>query len=298
MSSPTDLLEVTDGLLRQWPLPSAEGGDKEDRGQVLIVGGSLQNPGGAMLAAAGAMRCGAGKVQIATVESAAVDVAVAMPEMFVQGLPQTEDGALSAAGADLVAELAESADAVLVGPGITDGKQCSELLGRVLPALRPETFVVLDAFALAHVGDHPDCLTRFGGNAVLTPNTKEAALMAGQEQESVEADPGAAARRAAAAYQAIVVVGGSESWIANPAGKLWRDSAGGIGLAGAGSGDALAGVVAGLGARGAEPAQAAVWAAHLHGRAGDRLAARLGRLGYLAREVVDEVPLVLVEIEA
>lgn len=293
-----DPIEVTTGLLHEWALPSAEGGDKEDRGQVLVVGGSLQNPGGAMLAAAGAMRCGAGKVQIATVAGAAVTVAAAMPETFVEGLPQTDEGALSAGGADKLAELAQAADAVLVGPGVTDGKQCSDLLAQLLPALPASTFVVLDAFALAHVGEHPGCLARFGGNAVLTPNTREAALMAGEDEAGVKADPGAAALRAAAAYGATVLVGAGQSWIGDPSGRLWRDSAGGIGLAGSGSGDALAGVVAGLAARGADPAQAAVWAAHLHGRAGDRLAARFGRLGYLAREVVDEVPLVLVEIEA
>src|SRR5947209_11964443 len=244
-----DLVEVTTGLLHGWALPDAEGGDKEDRGQVLVVGGSMQNPGGAMLAAAGAMRCGAGKVQVATVQGAAVSVATVMPEIFVQGLPQTDEGALSAEGAGQVVELAQAADAVLVGPGVTDGEQCSALLAQLLPALKPETLVVLDAFALAYVGEHPDCLSRFNGNAVLTPNTKEAALMSGEDQDKVEADPGAAALRAAAAYHATVLVGAGESWIADPQGRLWRDSAGGIGLAGSGSGDALAGVVAGLAAR-------------------------------------------------
>ena len=295
---PSEVQQVTTLLLRQWPLPGHGGGDKEDRGQVLVVGGAEQTPGAVLLAATAALRCGAGKLQVATVASTAVNVATALPEAFVQGLPQTRDGALAASGVDRLVELAGAAQAVLVGPGVTDGDACSAILEVLLPALPPEITVVLDAFALAHVGDHPDCLRRFEGNVVLTPNTKEMALMAGLEQQAVEDDPGAAARHGAEKYGAVVSVGASQSWIASPQGDLWCDSAGGVGLAASGSGDALAGIVVGLAARGASAAQAAVWAAHLHGRAGDRLAARTGRLGYLAREVVDEVPLVLTELEA
>jgi hydroxyethylthiazole kinase-like uncharacterized protein yjeF len=279
-------------------LPSPEGGDKEARGQVLVVGGSLQNPGAVMLAAVAAMRCGAGKLQIATVEGAAPSVAPLVPEAFVQGLPQTAEGAVSGAGGAKAAELAAGARAVLVGPGVTDGAECSALLETLLPAIPDDAVVVLDAYALAHVGEHRDSLHRFGGRAVVTPNMKELALMSGVERDEVEKDPAGFAHRAAVELGATVLLGGTESWVADPDGRVWCDTTGGIGLAGSGSGDAQAGLVAGLAARGATPTQAAVWAAHVHGRAGDRLAARLGRLGYLAREVVDEIPLVLVEIEA
>ncbi len=298
MSSTDETRQVTPLLLQEWPLPGAGGGDKEDRGQVLVIGGAAQTPGAVILSATAALRCGAGKLQVATVHSTAIHVATAVPEAFVQGLPQTADGALSADGAERLVQLAGDAQAVLVGPGITDGDACSALLDVLLPQLSTDTKVVLDAFALAHVGDHPDCLSRFAGQVVLTPNVKEMALMAELDQETVEADPGAAARLGAARFRAVTSVGAAQSWIASPQGVLWCDSAGGVGLAASGSGDAMAGIVVGLAARGADAAQAAVWAAHLHGRAGDRLAARTGRLGYLAREVVDEVPRVLTEIEA
>lgn len=293
-----DPVQVTSGLLRQWSLPGLQDADKEDRGQVLVVGGAVQTPGAVLLAATAALRCGAGKLQIATARTVAPILAVAIPEAFVEGLPETARGGVSAAAAEAVIELAEAAQAVLVGPGLTDGDECSALLDRLLPALRPETTVVLDAFALAHVGKHPECLYSFDGNVVLTPNTKELALMTGQDSSIVSKDLAGAAQRAAATFRAVVSAGGSQSWIAAPDGRLWCDSAGGVGLAASGSGDAMAGVVVGLAARGADAAQAAVWAAHLHGRAGDRMAARTGRLGYLAREVIAEVPLVLTEIEA
>jgi NAD(P)H-hydrate repair Nnr-like enzyme with NAD(P)H-hydrate dehydratase domain len=94
-----------------------------------------------------------------------------------------------------------------------------------------------------------------------------------------------------------VVSGGAETWTACPDGRLWCDQTGGHGLAVSGSGDVFAGIVAGLTARGAAPEQAAVWASQLHGRAGDRLAAAVGRVGYLAREIPAEVPHALAEIE-
>jgi NAD(P)H-hydrate repair Nnr-like enzyme with NAD(P)H-hydrate dehydratase domain len=94
-----------------------------------------------------------------------------------------------------------------------------------------------------------------------------------------------------------VSCGGPESWTATADGRLWWDQTGGAGLAVSGSGDVFAGIVTGLAARGAEPEQAAVWASQLHGRAGDRLAATVGRIGYLAREIPAEVPRVLAEIE-
>ena len=96
---------------------------------------------------------------------------------------------------------------------------------------------------------------------------------------------------------ATVALGGATSWVASPSGRLWRDESGGAGLGVSGSGDVRAGVTAGLLARGAEPDQAAVWAAHLHGRAGERLAASVGTLGFLARELPAEIPRVQAEIE-
>ena len=95
----------------------------------------------------------------------------------------------------------------------------------------------------------------------------------------------------------MVSIGGPVSFIATPDGDLWADHSGVAGLGVSGSGDVRAGIVAGLLARGAEPAQAAVWAAHLHGRAGERLASTVGRLGFLARDLPAQVPGLLLEIE-
>jgi hydroxyethylthiazole kinase-like uncharacterized protein yjeF len=286
-------VEVTPGLLKGWPIPSpGDGGTKESRGQVLVVGGAAQTPGAVLLAAVASLRAGGGKLTIGTVASTAAPLAVAVPEALVEGLPETEGGSIAVDAADGVAGMAESARAVLFGPGMTDEDACCDLLGAVLPRMSGAV-VVLDALALAHLERDPDALRPFEGRAVLTPNRQELSLMLGVASGSIEDDPEGAVRDAASRYGAVVSLGGGESRVAAPDGTVWRETTGGIGLGVSGSGDCAAGVLVGLLARGADVAQAAVWAAFLHGSAGDRLAARVGRLGYLAREIADEIPLVL-----
>ena len=123
------------------------------------------------------------------------------------------------------------------------------------------------------------------GRVVLTPNPTEAAYALHIEEDEVDEDPAGAAADLAGRARAVVGLGGATSWIAAPDGRLWRDESGTAGLGVSGSGDVRAGITGGLLARGADPAQAALWAAWLHGRAGERLASSVGRLGFLAREL-------------
>jgi ADP-dependent NAD(P)H-hydrate dehydratase len=285
---------ITPALLREWALPDP-GTSKETRGRTLVVGGHVETPGAVLLAAEAALRCGAGKLQVATVADVAPHLAVAMPEALVRGLPQTPDGDIAPQAADRILDLADGCAAVLLGPGMGDVEVVGELLARIVPQL--DGTVVLDAAALAHASSSPDALARLGGRCALTPNPHELALALDVEQEAVDADAAGHALRLARATGAVVSCGGPETTIAHPDGRLWLDASGGVGLAVSGSGDVHAGIVVGLAARGATPEQAAAWAAHLHGRAGDRLAADVGPLGFLAREVAAEVPRVLAEID-
>jgi len=106
----------------------------------------------------------------------------------------------------------------------------------------------------------------------------------------VEDAPSAVAREAAARFGAVIVLKGAESWIATPEGALYRYDGGNVGLATSGSGDTLAGIVTGLAARGAPPLHAVIWAVYLHGSAGRALARRIGPLGFLAHELLAELP--------
>lgn len=296
MSGTATVTPVTSGLLREWPLPAA-GGDKESRGRTLVIGGSATTPGAVVLAAEAALRTGAGKLQVATVSSVSAAMAVAMPETLVRGLPETPGGDIDAACADELIEMAQQCSAVLLGPGIMDVDAAMALVGALVPRL--STTLVLDALALAWLGrQRIDGLHHLDGRAVLTPNPKELALTLGIEPADVDADPAGAALELARRTRAVVSCGGALSIVAAPDGRLWSDDAGGTGLGVAGSGDVQAGIVTGLAARGADVEKAAVWAAHVHGRAGDRMATEVGRLGFLARELPACIPRVLSELEA
>jgi ADP-dependent NAD(P)H-hydrate dehydratase len=295
MSRPQpDATLITPQVLRGWRLPEPTGG-KESRGSILVVGGSTETVGAVLLAAEAALRSGAGKLQVVVPSKVAPHVSISLPEALVRGVPSTEAGAIRASSAELILDLAQRASAVLIGPGMADEPETRGLVEQLLPEL--EGPVALDALGLAAVTADPGCLHHLGGRVVLTPNPTELAIALHVEQEEVDSDEPAAARRLAEQAHATVGLGGATSWVATPDGRLWEDESGGAGLGVSGSGDARAGVVAGLLARGADPAQAAVWASYLHGRAGERLAATVGRLGFLARELPPEIPRVIAEVD-
>ncbi|WP_119155469.1 NAD(P)H-hydrate dehydratase [Caldimonas tepidiphila] len=280
---------LDDEALRGWPLPSPEhGGDKEARGRVLVIGGSREMPGAASLAATAAFRAGAGKVTVATGASIAPLVATVLPEARVIGLPETDENGLWPSELDAIAEMAQRADALLVGPGMQDEPSVCAFVAALLPRLGRGTPVLLDAAAMGIARTAPGVLRAAG--ALLTPHAGEMARLLGRDKEAVAASPVDTVLEAARQWQAVVALKGAVTHIATPDGTLWRHERGNVGLAISGSGDTLAGLVAGLLARGADPVQALAWGVALHARAGERLADRMGPIGYLPRELAAEVP--------
>jgi ADP-dependent NAD(P)H-hydrate dehydratase len=290
---------IKPALLRRWPLPWPDaGGDKEERGRVLVVAGSPEMPGAAVLAATAALRAGAGKLQIATAASVARAVAVSVPEARVFALPEAGGGALEAAGVESIADYLREARAVLVGPGMCGGAAIARLVAALVPLLAGAA-LVLDADALNALEGEPGLLKDLRGRAILTPHATEMSEITGRDEESIRRDPARAARDAADRFGAVVALKGRETFVAAPgAAEVYVNRAGNVGLATSGSGDALAGFVAGLCARGAAPQQATAWGVFLHAKAGERLARRHGTLGYLARELLDELPAAMARLEA
>jgi ADP-dependent NAD(P)H-hydrate dehydratase len=287
-----DVTEVSTGLLRSWPLPAAAG-DKNSRGRVLVVGGSRQTPGAVLLAAEAALRTGAGKVQVVTVTSVAIALAVLLPECLVTPAPETEDGELGDGAAELVLERSEKVDAVLLGPGIMQPETGERLRRRVLPSL--EHGVVLDALGLSGLRDDPDVSKDRSdrvGQVVLTPNAGEVHLALADEPD-VPQDEGDASAYLARLTGMTVTSGSEVTWTVTADGRRWRDHSGPPGLAAAGSGDVKSGIITALLARGASPEQSGVWGSHLHALAGEALARQAGPVGFLARELAPQLPAIL-----
>lgn len=285
-------IAVTQAMLRRIPLPQPDAeGDKDTRGRVLVVGGGAQTPGAILLAGVAALRAGAGKLQLATVRSAAAALGVAVPESLVMALAEARTGEISGdAAARQLTDRAGDVDALLLGPGMSNDRAAHALLRVLARRMREGAVLVLDAAAIIAASRAAAALRALGGNAVLTPHAGEMASLMGVPKDAIEDDPAAFARQAAARFGVVVALKGPETWIAEPDGTLYRYAGGTVGLATSGSGDTLAGIVAGLAARGATAAHAAVWGAFLHGAAGRSLTRRMGRVGFLARELLDEVP--------
>ncbi len=283
--------EILDrSLLRRFPLPEhPEDGDKEERGRLLVVAGSRELAGAALLAGMGGLRSGAGKLQIATGASVAIALSVAMPEARVVGCAETNEGCIAAGEVESLLKWVEEAQATVIGCGLQHGPALDALLDGLL-ASRLDRPLVLDAAVLGSLTSRAEALRAWPGGAVLLPHAREMARLLECEAETVEADPFAAARRAAETFGAVALIKGQYSYIVAPDGRAFRFTGGGVGLATSGSGDVLAGIVGGLAARGADPLTAALWGVHLHGEAGRVLARRIGRIGFLARELLDEVP--------
>ena len=286
-------LEVTAEFLRGNPLPLPQGEvDKDARGRVMVVGGHREVPGAALLAAVSVLRAGAGKVQVATCQSAALALGMAIPEARVFGLSETESGDIEAANAQAIVARTLDGEIMLLGPGMLDGAEAGQLAGSILSSLSEQNFVV-DAAALTGLAGQHDLFPRHAGRTVITPHAGEMASFLDVPIEEVQDDPVGAARQAAEATGAMVILKGSCTHIAVPHGEVWQCRQGNVGLATSGSGDTLAGVIAGLMARGAAPLLAAQWGVYLHAEAGQRLRQKHGLLGYLAREIPAEIPAIM-----
>jgi len=274
------------GALDAHPLPPVIDGEKETKGRILVIAGSREVPGAALLTATAAMRAGAGKLRIATVESVAVELGVVMPEAMVAGVPE-DDGGFAASAVESLADQAKDVDAVVAGPGMKRNAACRPLARALLKSDVP---LALDVALLKALTQQDESR---GIAPVLLPDKDELASLLDCDEGEIERDRVGCGRRAADRYRSIVLVKGVTSHVVCPDGHFWTYEGGAPGLGVSGSGDVLAGIVGGLLARGAEPLNALLWAVWLHGEAGAQLAKKIGPIGFLAREIADEIPALL-----
>lgn len=288
----TRVTPLTLDELRQSPLPAVEEADKDAHGRLLLIAGSTQTPGSAVIAATAALRSGCGKVSIATVEPMAPHIAMAVPEALVVALPTGRDGGISRSAADgLRDRIVEfDYDAVVAGPGMKQGKPCGLLARHLLEAGLDR--LTLDAALLYALPPH-EGTARTAPTSILLPHDREMAALIGCDEDYVARQPLHCGMECAKRYDALVLVKGAESHIVTPDGRAWKYPGGGPGLGVSGSGDSLAGIVGGLTARGADTLTALLWAVWLHGEAGRALGERIGTVGFLAREIPAEVPALL-----
>ena len=254
-------------------------------GRVLVVAGSAAYPGAAILAASAAYRAGAGLVTLATPASLIPALVSAMPE--VTYLPLDGAGDLAAIEAAL-----PPCDALLIGPGLGQADDRVALVRALLrsPGLRGLRGVVVDADGLNALAGS-DWSADLPANVVVTPHPGEMARLTSRDIEAVQGGRLAIAQESAAAWGATVVLKGANTVVASPEGATRVSAIAHAALATAGTGDVLAGALAGLLAQGLPPLDAATLAVYLQGNAGERAARSMGSAGATAGDVLRELAL-------
>lgn len=185
---------IDPGYLRANPPPEPdEGGDKHSRGRVLVVAGSVEVPGAALLAGLGALRAGAGVLQIATCKSNAAQLGIAMPEAMVVGCRETAGGEIDPNSTPRLAELANEADAVLLGPGLMDEMAVAELRAGLMSQAAGPVYV-LDASAFTSLRRGQEIARTYGRQMILTPHAGEMAKYLQRDKGGVDEDPLTAAQ--------------------------------------------------------------------------------------------------------
>jgi ADP-dependent NAD(P)H-hydrate dehydratase len=275
--------------LRKHPLPDIGGGQgKEERGRALAIGGSTFVPGAIRLTGEAALRAGAGKVQIGTVAESSTALGIAFPEAAIIRLPAI-DGEISVEATNALAPGCGNCDAMILGPGMIEQEHTSQLVSGLLGHVRGVPSII-DAGAMTALRGLD---LSAAGPLALTPHHGELAKMLEVEKQDIASAPARYAGQAAERFGAVVALKSAETFIADPERRVLRYVSPSSGLGTAGSGDVLAGVIGGLLARGTSLFDAVAWGVWLHGEAGKAASERHGSIGYLARELLDEVPKML-----
>jgi hydroxyethylthiazole kinase-like uncharacterized protein yjeF len=276
---------ITDAQLRRWPLPNPANRAKQRGARPRVDYRGRGGDAGSCDSREQLRRFALAREKFAwrLPKLRRLRLELLFPETFVLGI---SDGAGRDESFRAIIDSARNADAVLIGPGMRDIAAIRALLPELL-AIDTLAALVLDASAM---GIATEFLPHAGNvRTIVTPHAGEMASILAAESP----DAGPNAPDAAKRLDTIVVLKGEETLICSPDGSAYLNKRGNVGLATAGSGDVLAGIITGLCARGADPLHAAAWAVSIHARAGEKLAKRIGPLGYLARELVDEVPALL-----
>lgn len=265
------------------------GANKGTFGRVLAVAGSVNYAGAAFLACSGAIRSGAGLVTLASTGFVQAAVAAKLAEATYLPLPE-EDGSITTQSVEIISNEIKKYDVLLAGCGLGQTTPTVESVRALLLDNDSLPQAVIDAGALNILAGVPEWWRQMRGNVILTPHPGEMARLTGLTVEEVQKARLKTAGEAAVKWNKTVVLKGAFTVIATPDGSAVLNPAANPGLATAGTGDVLAGVIAGLAAQGLEPADAASCGVYLHAAAGETVRERLGDTGMIASDLLPVLP--------
>lgn len=280
-------VEEASAMLRERP---AEG-HKGTFGRVAVVAGSTGMTGAACLTATAALRSGAGLVTVGIPASLNHILENKLTEVMTKPLQDRGTGCLQEEAMDDILDLVRGADVLALGPGLGKSDAVLEILRNILGNI--DISIVLDADGLNNISRDISLLIKHTGPIVITPHPGEMARLTGLDVAQIVESPAEVAERFAQETGVVVLLKGATTVVCHPDGRIYFNTTGNSGMATAGSGDVLTGIIAGFIAQGYEPFEAAILGAFVHGYAGDLAADARGHAGMIAGDILDAVPLAL-----
>ena len=282
----SDLLEQT--LTDELPkLPQREAeSHKNDYGRALLIGGSTGLSGAITMSGLAALRGGAGLVQLGVPRAVQPIVAGYEPSYMVLGLPDDNEGRLSLAALGKIRELAESATALAIGPGIGRSSELVELVASLYQRVAQP--MVIDADGLNALAAQPEILSQPAGPRILTPHPGEFARLV-QDKDLTTDQQRRRAVELALKCGVVIVLKGHQTLVTDGR-RSGLNQTGNPGMATGGTGDVLTGLITALLCQNLPPWEAARLAAHLHGLAGDHAADEVGQVSLIATDLIDYLP--------
>lgn len=262
--------------------------NKGSFGKVLCVCGSMGMAGAAYLCAMGALRSGAGLVQLAVPDSVYLPVASKLDECMVYPQKSTADGSIAISALDDILSLAKSATAVVIGCGLSRNEETAALIRQLTEKI--ECPVILDADGINAFEGHINLLREISKKIILTPHPGEMSRLCGKTIPDIQNDRLDTALNFSKEFGVTLVLKGADTIIASKSGKAYVNPTGNPGMARGGSGDILAGMTAAFAAQGLDPDKAACCAAFIHGAAGDKAAKKLSQYGMIPTDMLKEIP--------
>ncbi len=270
--------------------------NKGSFGRVLVTAGSINYIGAAYLACCGAQRAGAGLVTLATAGSLQPILAAKLTEVTYLPLPESQPGFISVEAGDVITQHSNQYDVLLLGCGLGQDPSTVEFVSSLI--LEKELpLPVLDADAINILPKIPEWWQWLIDDAILTPHPGEMARLCGLSIDEIQADRLGITRRFAAEWHQTIVLKGAYTVIATTDGRCRVSPFANPGLSSAGTGDVLAGVIAGLVAQGLTPFDAASLGVFLHGQAGDTVRNEIGDTGMIASDLLPALPLTIKQLK-
>ena len=265
---------------------------KGNFGHIFILAGSARFSGAAVLCGEAAMRAGAGLVTLGIPESLSEDIIKIKPkEVMTFPLPETSDGTLSLSGYKKIKDFVKNTDVLAVGPGLTQNKSTQGLVRKVISII--DKPMVIDADGLNALVGHLKMLSTIHyplSAKILTPHPGEMARLMGASIKKVQAGRKDITKKFAKDYKVTLVLKGHNTVVADYHGNLYINKTGNPGMATAGSGDVLTGMIAAFLGQGLNQFEASKYAVYLHGLAGDLAAKKKTQIGMIASDIIDKIP--------